>query len=138
MYPFPKKKRCKGPDLSYRQISLQAALLPSLPMRAVPTQEKRIPVVDSMGAETANTGQALQITTSPTLIVPARTRSGIELTNLSTVDIYFGFDSTVTPTTGHLLLGTRGTCKYIPTQAPVWAIASAGLGQLSWLEIWDE
>jgi hypothetical protein len=121
-------------------MPLVKALVPSVPPVSIPTPDCEIPVRDSNGASTGATGQALQIGTGKpaTLLVPARVRSGIELTNLSTVDVWLGFDGSVTATSGHLLLGVKGTCKFIETQAPIYAVVQSGIGQVSWMEIWDE
>lgn len=124
-------------DLSQRQIPLSAGLVPTLPPTSVPTDRKPTPVHDSLGTNSLATGQAPIVATKATLIVPSRTRAGIELCNLAAIDIYFGPDSTVTATSGHLLLGVRGVCKYMETQSAIWAIAASAGASLSWAEILD-
>jgi hypothetical protein len=81
--------------------------------------------VVELGSSTWSVIQAT-ITTTATLLAPANTaRNGVAITNLGTTDIYLG-GSGVTTANGALLVGTKGTSKFIPTKAAVYGIVGAG------------
>ncbi len=62
-------------------------------------------------------------------------RSGIQITNLSSTDIYVGEQATgLTTSNGHLLLGTKGASISFSTTSAVYAIASTGSATVSILE----
>lgn len=82
-------------------------------------------------------GQAILDSTLATKIVSESSkRSGILVTNMSNVEIFFG-DASISTTTGLYLLGMKGAGIAIPTTAEVWAIAAAGTPTISWMEVYD-
>ena len=124
-------------DLSQRQRG--STLVPTLPPTSIPTQrlKDQTQTHDSLGTSILSTAQVPILSNKATLIVPPRTRAGVELCNLSGIDVFFGPDASVTATSGHLLLGVRGTCKYLETCSAVWGITASGTATLSWAEILD-
>lgn len=75
------------------------------------------------------------ITGTATLVVAANSsRSGLELTNLGTTDVYYGENSSVTTATGDLLLGTKGAAKAFSTTGAVYAVTSGASQTISVLE----
>lgn len=128
----------KPVDLSTRQIPLPKGLTPTQPQTSIPLPDARVPVKDQLGAQAGATGQNNQIGSTAVLLVPPRSRSGVDLTNLGAVDVWFGFDRFVTPTTGHLLLGVKGFSKFIAVQTPIWVVCATGsTGAVSWADIYD-
>lgn len=62
-------------------------------------------------------------------------RRAIMITQLGTVDVWIGFSSSVSPSNGDLLPGTRGSIKVYGTAAEVHAIADTGTSEISVVEL---
>ncbi|HWR15177.1 MAG TPA: hypothetical protein VN577_10130 [Terriglobales bacterium] len=89
------------------------------------------------GAANGASGQ-VSIATTATSIVSARaTRRSIKITNLGTTDVYIGFSSGVTTSTGDLLLGSKGSFVSFPTSSAVYAIVASGTQSISYSEVYD-
>lgn len=65
-------------------------------------------------------------------------RRTILIINHSSVDVYLGFDNTVTALTGLLLTGTKGTGINIPTETAVFGIAASGAPRVSYMELFGK
>lgn len=84
--------------------------------------------------DAGTTGQA-QLTTRASQIVNARrNRAGVKITNLTDVDIYIGYNGTVTPGSGDLLIGIKGAWVFLPVECALWAVG-ADIASLSYLEV---
>jgi hypothetical protein len=82
-------------------------------------------------------GQAVLNAATAQKIVSLRwERTGVLITNMSSIDVFFG-DSTVLASTGLLLLGLKGAGISIPTTAEIWAIAASGTPTISFMEVYD-
>src|SRR5215831_15030513 len=94
-----------------------------------------------VGAGTILTGQ-VTVTGSATQIVPARPgnlnqgRVGIIITNTGATDVYLGADSTVTTSTGDLLMGAKGSYVSIPSLQAVWAITGGASQVVTYMEVY--
>jgi hypothetical protein len=81
-----------------------------------------------------NTGQ-VAVTGTATLIVAANaSRSGIQIENLGTTDVWIGENSSVTTSTGHLLVGTKGASVSFSTTGAIYGITSGASQSVSWLQ----
>jgi hypothetical protein len=124
-------------QLSRRQLPINKALAPQLPSRtALPVPDTRVYVSDSVGAQSLLVGQA-QLNAVAVMIVPARRRCGVRLTNLSGVELFWGPDKTVTSANGDMIVGQRGFSLYVETQSAIWCCTASGTGQLSFAELSD-
>lgn len=86
-----------------------------------------------VGSPSFATNQTV-VSTSATLLIEARNgRRGVLITNLSTKDVWIGND-TVTNSTGALLLGTRGTALFVPTQSAIYAIVDSATATVGIME----
>jgi hypothetical protein len=80
------------------------------------------------------TGQ-VTVTGTATQIVPAySSRSGINIVNTGTTDVYIGENANVTITTGHLLPGTKGASVSFSTTGAVYGITSGASQVVTFLE----
>lgn len=80
------------------------------------------------------TGQTT-ITGTATQIVPANAaRSGIQITNLGTTDVWLIENTSGTTATGHLLLGVKGASVSFSTTSAVYGITSGSSQAVSWLQ----
>lgn len=78
------------------------------------------------------TGQ-VTIGTTPTLIVPLRSRNGVGFVQVSGGDVFVG-DSSVSPTTGALLTGIKGTPMTWTGSDAIYGIVSSGTAIVSFAE----
>jgi hypothetical protein len=89
------------------------------------------------GAANGATGQ-VSVTSTATLVAASRTtRRSIKVTNTGTTDVYIGFTSGVTTSTGDLLVGAKGAFISIPTTSAVYAIVASGSVSVSYVEAYD-
>lgn len=80
--------------------------------------------IADMPATTGTTGQ-VTVGASATLVVAANAgRRGVLLTNFGTVDVYYGFNSSVTVGNGQLLVGAKGAAVGIPYSGIIYAICA--------------
>jgi hypothetical protein len=79
-------------------------------------------------SQVAVTGTATQI------VAANAARSGISIENLGTTDVWLGENNTVTTSTGHLLLGTKGASVSFSTTGAVWGITGGASQSVSVLE----
>lgn len=90
---------------------------------------------DLLGADNIATAQ-VSVGAVATLIVAARkSRDGVMITNLGTVDVYIGPDTTVAVGTGTLLTGIKGAALTIPTNAALYGISSGAPQPVSVIEV---
>jgi len=78
------------------------------------------------------TGQ-VTVTNVPTLIVAARSRNFVGGVQCGTVDVWLG-GSTVTPTTGLLMLGVRGTPFNWQGSEAIYGVTASGSSVVSYAE----
>jgi len=79
------------------------------------------------------TGQIALGTNALQIVNGRKGRSGVKITNLSNVDVYLGYNGSVTNQSGDLLIGTKGAWIYIETESPIWGV---GVGaSVSWMEL---
>lgn len=89
------------------------------------------------GAANAATGQ-VSVTTTATLVAASRaTRRSVKVTNTGTTDVYVGYTSGVTTSTGDLLVGIKGAFISVPTTSAVYAIVASGSVSVSYVEVYD-
>lgn len=80
------------------------------------------------------TGQTAVLGTA-TQIVPANAaRSGIQITNLGTTDVWLIENTSGTTSTGHLLLGAKGASVSFSTTGAIYGITSGASQTVSWLQ----
>lgn len=72
--------------------------------------------------------------TATKLVSTNPNRSGFQVINLGTTDIYIGENATVTTSTGHLLVGTKGASISFATTGQVYGITGGGTQSVSILE----
>lgn len=89
-----------------------------------------------MGSDSGSTGQVSLNINVPVQIFSPRHRCSVKITNLSAVEIFIGFNSTVSQNSGDLLSGVRGAFIVIDTTSPIWAIAVAAGARVSFLEFY--
>jgi len=87
------------------------------------------------GNPTLTVGQITCATTATQIAAARAGRKGIEVTMLGTGDAYLGA-SGVTTAAGHLLLGTKGTSKSLPSSAAVYCIVASGTQAVSYVEVY--
>jgi|SRR5579862_621292 len=105
----------------------------SNPIRVDPTGTTVQPVTWG-GSVHADSGQ-VSVGATATLISAANpNRSTICITNMGTTDVYIGFTSGVTTSTGDLLAGTKGAFIAVDTQTDVYAIVATGSQTVSYSE----
>jgi hypothetical protein len=80
------------------------------------------------------TGQTT-VTSAATQIVPTNAaRSGIQITNLGTTDVYLIENTSGTTATGHLLLGVKGASVSFSTTSAVYGITGGASQTVTWLQ----
>jgi hypothetical protein len=87
------------------------------------------------GNPTLTVGQITCATTATQIASARAGRKGIEVTMLGTGDAYLGA-SGVTTAAGHLLLGTKGTSKSLPSSAALYCIVASGTQVVSYVEVY--
>lgn len=92
--------------------------------------------VTNVGSTSGTTGQVSVDATADQIIPQRNGRGGVLITNLGTTDVWLGFDAGVTTGTGDLLLGTKGTAKFIPTIAAIYGVTGGGTANLSYIEVY--
>jgi len=92
--------------------------------------------MQELGGATGQTGQ-VNVTEQPTLIkVRNDCRRAIKVTNLGATDVWIGFSPSVSPISGDLLLGVKGSFIVMPVTLDVYAGCATGSSQMvSFLEI---
>lgn len=90
----------------------------------------------SIGGDSGSTGQVALGVNVPIQIFNPRRRCSVKITNLSAVEIFIGFNSTVSQNSGDLLSGVRGAFIVIDTTSPIWGIANAAGASVSYLEFY--
>lgn len=78
------------------------------------------------------TGQ-VTIGTTATPIVPVRSRNGVSFVQMSGGDVFLG-DATVTPSTGALLTGTKGTPMNWTGSDAIYGVTASGTALVSFAE----
>jgi hypothetical protein len=71
--------------------------------------------------------------TATQIVAANSSRSGLQIINTSTVDVYLG-ESGVTTSTGHLLVGTKGASVSFTTTQAVYGITSGSSETVTVLE----
>lgn len=89
----------------------------------------------SFTGEDHGTSGQVAIGLIPTQIFNPRRRCSIKITQLSTVDVYVGFNSTVSILSGDLLIGIKGAWLILDSSTPLWAAASGVGARVSYLEL---
>lgn len=88
-------------------------------------------------AANGNTAQVTVDSTGTTEIVGSNpTRQAVIITNLGTIDVYIGYASGVTTSTGDLLVGVKGAFVTIPTTAELFGVVSSSSQAVSVMEIY--
>lgn len=81
------------------------------------------------------TSGQVSLRTNATQIINARRgRCGVKLTNVSDVDIFIGWNGSVTIQAGDLLLGVKGSWIFIPTESAIWGVCPSS-AVVSYLEV---
>lgn len=89
----------------------------------------------SFAGEDRGTSGQVAIGTIPTQIFNPRRRCSIKITQLGTVDVYVGFNSTVSTLSGDLLIGIKGAWLIVDSNTPLWAVAGSTGARVSYLEL---
>jgi hypothetical protein len=91
----------------------------------------------NLPASSGDTAQVSVDNSGTTLIVAANpTRQAVIITNLGTNDVYIGYASGVTTSTGDILVGTKGAFVTIPTTAALYGVVSSTSQSVSVMEIY--
>ena len=85
------------------------------------------------------TGQIATVTTVPQQVNTVNLhRSGIKLTNLSGIEIWYGNSpGQANPTSGDLVPAGRGQWIFVPTRSVIFVATASGTASMSWAEVYD-
>lgn len=88
-------------------------------------------------ADNLTTSQVTVDASGTTLLVaPRKSRAGVIITNLGTVDVFIGPASGVTTANGDLLAGIKGSFVTVPYNGALYGVVAVGTQAVSVMEIY--